>query len=77
MMKSAVNYDSLLGLLQTFEKDYRLHKEMMNVVGESSLTGRHPFKKEKNKNKKMQHAGDQIKKSKSDQSQTEYFYYMK
>ena len=33
MMKPIVNYHDLLGLLQTFEKDHQLHKEMVNIVG--------------------------------------------
>ena len=33
MTKPIVNYHGLLGLLQTFEKDHQLHKEMVNVVG--------------------------------------------
>ena len=36
MMKPVVNYHSLLGLLQTFEKDHQLHKDMVNLVGGSS-----------------------------------------
>ena len=56
MIKPAVNYHGLLGLLQNFEKDHQLHKESVNVVGGSS-SDRRPFKKEK-KNKKVQlHAG--------------------
>ena len=39
MMKPAVNYHSLLGLLQTFEKDHQLQKEPVNLMGGSS-TGR-------------------------------------
>ena len=79
MTKSIVNYHGLLRLLQTFEKDHLLHKEMVNVVGGSSSGGHHLFKKEKKKkmkNKKMQSAGSQAhkSKSKSDQSQTECFY---
>ena len=54
MMKPIVNYHDLLRLLQTFEKDHQLHKEMMNVVGGSSSSGRRPFKKgKKKKNKKV------------------------
>ena len=45
MTKSVVNYYDLLGLLQIFEKDYQLHKEMMNVVGASSSGGHCLFKK--------------------------------
>ena len=48
--KSTVNYHSVLGLLQNFEKDHQLHKESVNVVRRSSF-GRRPFKKGK-KNKK-------------------------
>ena len=60
MMKSIVNYHDLLGLLQTFEKNHQLHKEIVNLVGGSSLGSRHPFKKEKRKkNKKVLDAGSQ------------------
>ena len=81
-MKLAVDYHSLLGLLQNFEKDHQLHKESVNVVGGSS-SGRRPFKKgkknKKKKNKKVQpHAGTsaqgQTKKCKPDQSQADYFF---
>ena len=59
MMKPVMNYHSLLGLLQTFEKDHRLYKEMVNVVGGSSLDGCRPFEKEKKKmNKRVTTAGD-------------------
>ena len=58
MTKAVVNYHYLLGLLQTFEKDHQLHKEMMNLVGGSSSDGRHLFKKEKkNKIKKYKVLG--------------------
>ena len=56
MIKSAVNYHSLSGLLQNFEKDHQLQKESVNVVGESS-SGRRSFKKEKKNKKRMQSAG--------------------
>ena len=60
MTKPIVNYHDLLGLLQTFEKDHQLHKEMVNIVGGSFSSGRHPFKKEKKKkNKKMQSSESQ------------------
>ena len=36
MMKPAVNYDDLLRLLQTFEKDRQLQEEPLNLVGCSS-----------------------------------------
>ena len=54
MTKLAVNYHGLLGLLQNFEKDHQLHKELVNIVGGSS-SGCRPFKKKKKnkKNKKM------------------------
>ena len=70
MMKPVVNYHDLLELLQTFEKDHQLHKEMVNLVGESSLSSHRPFKKEKKKNKKMPGAGSQSQKLKlkADQS---------
>ena len=77
MTKPIVNYHGLLKLLQTFQKDHKLHKEMVNVVGGFSLSGRCSFKKEKKKkNKKVQSAGSQTQKSKfkADQSQVEYFY---
>ena len=80
IIKSVVNYHDLVGLLQNFEKDHQLHKESVNMVGESSF-GHRSFKKgKKNKKnkKKMQSARacqpNQIKKSKSDQSQEECFY---
>ena len=47
MTKPVVNYHGLLGLLQTFEKDHQLHKEMVNLVRVFSSGGCHPFKKEK------------------------------
>ena len=37
MIKPVVNYHGLLELLQTFEKDDQLHKELINVVGRSSV----------------------------------------
>ena len=49
MTKLVVNYHDLLGLLQIFEKDHRLHKEMVNLVGESSLDNHRLFKKKINK----------------------------
>ena len=36
MTKSTVNYHDLLGLLQTFEKDYQLQKEPVNMMDGSS-----------------------------------------
>ena len=73
MTKPTVNYYSLPGLLQNFEKDHQLQKESVNVVG-GSFFGYRSFKKEKKnkKNKKrVQSAGapkpSQIKKPKSDQ----------
>ena len=57
MMKPAVNYHGLLGLLQTFEKDHQLQKKSVNLVGGSS-PGRHPKKGMKKKSKKkVHHAG--------------------
>ena len=62
------------GVLQNFEKDHQLHKEMMNIM-EGSSSDRRSFKKEKKnkkkKNKKVSlHAGiatqDQAKKRKPD-----------
>ena len=76
MIKPAVNYHGLLGLLQTFEKDYQLQKKLMNLV-EGSRVGHHPLKKgikRKNK-KKMQHAGpSQTRKTRANKNQTEFFY---
>ena len=77
MTKPVVNYHGLLKLLQTYEKDHQLYKEIVNVVGASSSGRRHPFKKEKKmKKNKVPIAGGQIvkSKSKSDQSQVECFY---
>ena len=60
MMKPVVNYHSFLGLLQTFEKDHQLYKEMVNLVGGSSSDSHRPFKKEKKKkNKKVSGAESQ------------------
>ena len=82
MTKPTVNYHSLLGLLQNFEKDHQLHKESVNVVGGSS-SRRQSFgkgkKNKKKKNKKVQSragmsAQGQTKKCKPDQSQTECFF---
>ena len=51
------NYHSLLGLLQNFEKDHQLQKELVNLVGGSS-SGHRPFKKgKKNKKKKVHMLG--------------------
>ena len=78
--KLIVNYYGLLGLLQTYEKDYQLYKETVNVMGASS-SGRHRFfKKGKKKMKiKVPSVGGQIvkSKSKSNQSQAKCFYYRK
>ena len=82
MTKPKVNYHGLLGLLQNFEKDHQLHKELVNLVGGSS-SGSRPFKKgKKNKKKKVKkvqvQAGIsvqcQIKKIKPDKSQAECFF---
>ena len=77
MTKPVVNYHSLLGLLQNFEKDHRLHKESENIVGGSS-SGCRSFKKGKKNKKRVQSVGAskpcQTKKFKSDQSQAECFY---
>ena len=61
MTKPKINYHGLLELLQNFEKDHQLHKELVNLVGGSS-SGSQSFKKgkknKKKKNKKVQsHAG--------------------
>ena len=37
MTKHVINYHDLLGLLQTFEKDHQLQKELVNLVGDSSV----------------------------------------
>ena len=67
--KPAVNYYDLLWLLQNFEKNHQLHKELVNVVGGSSF-GRRLFKKGKKNKKKVQSAwapkSSQTKKFKSD-----------
>ena len=47
MTKLVVNYHGLLKLLQIFEKDHQLHKEVVNLVRGSSSNSCHPFKKEK------------------------------
>lgn len=77
--EAIVNNHGMLRLLQIYEKDHQLHKELVNLVGGFS-TGHHPFKigKKKNKNKK-QHTGmsrpNQIKKNKAHKSQAMCFYY--
>ena len=67
MTKPAVNYHGLLRLLQIFEKDHQLHKDMVNVVRGYFLGGCHLIKKrkKKRKNKKVPSTGGQTKKSKS------------
>ena len=52
MTKPAVNYHSLLGLLQNFEKEHQLHKKSMNIVGEYSSRCRSFKKRKKNKKNK-------------------------
>ena len=53
MTKFEVNYHGLLELLQNFEKDHQLHKELVNLVGGLS-SGSRPFEKgKKNKKKKV------------------------
>ena len=65
MTKPVVNYHSLLGLLQTFEKDQQLHNEIVNLVGGSFSGSHRPFKKEKKKkNKEVLGAGSQFQKFK-------------
>ena len=46
--KPVVSYHGLLGLLQTYEKDYKLNKGTINVVGRTSA-GYSSFKKGKKK----------------------------
>ena len=77
MMKPVVNYHSLLGLLQTFEKDHQIHKKTVNLIEGSSSGSHHPFKKgKKKKNKKVSGVGRQSQKLKFkiDQSQAECFF---
>ena len=50
MNRPAVNYHGLLGLLQTYEKDHKLVKASVNVVGAGGAR-RRPFKKGKKKKK--------------------------
>ena len=60
MTKLIVNYHNLLVLLQTFEKDHQIHKELVNLVGGSSSGSHRLFKKEKKKkNKKVLGVGSQ------------------
>ena len=70
MSKPAVNYHSLLGLMQMFEKDNQLQRSLVHLVGGSSSRS-HLFKKGKKikkKNKKVHHARGQTIKIKSNQS---------
>ena len=53
MMKLAVNYHSLLGLLQTFEKDHQLQKEPINLLGASSTGCRSSRRGKKKKVQKI------------------------
>ena len=79
MMKPAVNYHGLLGLLQTFEKDHQLQKKSVNLVG-GSATGHHRLKKgmKKKDKKKVQHAGpSQTEKKRADKNKAECFYFKK
>ena len=48
IMKSTVNYQDLLGLMQIFEKDHQLQKELINLVRGSSV-GHRSFKRGKKK----------------------------
>ena len=74
MTKPVVNYHSLLGLLQIFQKDHQLQKEPVHVVGGSSV-GRRSSKRGKKKKVQKVHAADpklkQGKKSKVNKSQAE------
>ena len=80
MIKPAVNFHGLLGLLQNFEKDNQLQKGVVNLVG-GGRAGRRPFgkgkKKKKINKKKIQSAGtfytSQMKK-KADQSEALCFH---
>ena len=76
MTKPVMNYHSLLGLLQTFEKDYQLQKELVNLV-EGLFTRRRSSKREKKKKVQKSHSADpkQSKMSKVDKSQEKYFFY--
>ena len=78
MMKLAVNYHDLLGLLQTFEKDHQLQKESVNLERGSSV-GRRSFRKERKKKAQKSHTVDpkQSKSSKVDKSQVKCFFYKK
>ena len=49
MMKPAINYYGLLGLLQTFQKDHQLQKEPVNLVGDSSIGHRFSEREKKKK----------------------------
>ena len=76
MMKPAVNYHYLLGLLQTFEKDHQLQKKSVNLMGGSGV-GRHPLKKgmKKKGKKKVQHVGpSQTEKKRANKNKVECFY---
>ena len=75
MTKPVVNYHSLLGLLQTFEKDQQLQKESVNLVRGLS-TERQSSRREKKKKVQKSHTVDlkQRKISKVDKSQAEYFF---
>ena len=60
MTKSVVNYHSLLGLLQNFEKDHQLHEELVNIVG-GSFSGHRSFKKgKKNKKNKLRRCSSML-----------------
>ena len=75
MTKPVVNYHSLLGLLQTFEKDQQLQKESVNLVRGLS-TERQSSRREKKKKVQKSHTVDlkQRKISKVDKSQAECFF---
>ena len=75
MMKFVVNYHGLPGLLQTFEKDHQLQKELVNLVRGPSA-GHRSSRRGKKKNMQKSHAADpkQSKSSKIDKSQVECFF---
>ena len=74
MTKPAVYYYGLLGLLQTFEKDHQLQKELVNLV-EGSSVGCQSFKRGKKKVQKSRAVDlKQSKISKVDKSHAECFF---
>ena len=75
MTMPTVNYHDLLGLLQMFEKDHRLQKELVHTVRGSSAGHRSSKRGKKvQKNRAVYPKSKQSKKSKVDKSQIEYFF---